>query len=537
MMFLRPRRHPGHRRLTLTSWLPETRSGAALMAFFLIGFCCLVGDGLVAKASHAHPRWIGHLGVAVQVAGGLGGLGIYVRCRRLENAKSGEAVLGTRAAHDIAILKSDNCHSLIGKSLRRLHFDRERLGRWHWLFICVCIASIGEITRFWQFELGWVSHGWTVSFDKMAIQFGSDTFNFAQCTDGYYGGFVTVHVEHNAPSHRELWLPWNFWPELRFGNRVPSLIIPLWLIMILAAIPAVSSWKKYWRMPQNLQTCQSSALRLSLAKNPIVGRFAAELTIVGLAIAILTAWFSCFLAKWVAKTSVLVHESDWFLEPSIGVILSLTILLFIGSMGVLCIVVENSAHLHWIGVAAKRQCFACGASRVGDSCIACNAILGRGETFEGVLRMLRTSMRTFRWFSVAWCAIVLSLWIASTQALIIFQTQHFSAKLNQPSLSAIIGGTWYVDTEYAYDYSISIWERWLHLRIETPATSIPLDVNLSNLFGWSIVMTVLTFRFARRQYRHQECHCCGYNLTGNTTGICPECGITLVPSDEAGRPK
>ena len=38
----------------------------------------------------------------------------------------------------------------------------------------------------------------------------------------------------------------------------------------------------------------------------------------------------------------------------------------------------------------------------------------------------------------------------------------------------------------------------------------------------------------RKNLEDQHCSNCGYNLTGNTSGVCPECG-TPVPKESADR--
>jgi predicted RNA-binding Zn-ribbon protein involved in translation (DUF1610 family) len=46
------------------------------------------------------------------------------------------------------------------------------------------------------------------------------------------------------------------------------------------------------------------------------------------------------------------------------------------------------------------------------------------------------------------------------------------------------------------------------------------------------------FVYARsRRYRRRrrgECLDCGYNLTGNVSGVCPECGTAIRPQEEVG---
>jgi hypothetical protein len=66
-----------------------------------------------------------------------------------------------------------------------------------------------------------------------------------------------------------------------------------------------------------------------------------------------------------------------------------------------------------------------------------------------------------------------------------------------------------------------------------PATTPPTIIQarysqLMILFGCLPVASMLMLIHAY-QVRHRRGHCrnCGYNLTGNTSGVCPECGTTL----------
>jgi hypothetical protein len=54
---------------------------------------------------------------------------------------------------------------------------------------------------------------------------------------------------------------------------------------------------------------------------------------------------------------------------------------------------------------------------------------------------------------------------------------------------------------------------------------------------WSVLLLALIYpcikaiRYIRRSLRPKpgHCHHCGYNLTGNVSGVCPECGTTSAP--------
>jgi divalent metal cation (Fe/Co/Zn/Cd) transporter len=46
----------------------------------------------------------------------------------------------------------------------------------------------------------------------------------------------------------------------------------------------------------------------------------------------------------------------------------------------------------------------------------------------------------------------------------------------------------------------------------------------------SALVAILLFRFRRRLQRRLrgECVVCGYSMTGNLSGVCPECGTALL---------
>lgn len=93
-------------------------------------------------------------------------------------------------------------------------------------------------------------------------------------------------------------------------------------------------------------------------------------------------------------------------------------------------------------------------------------------------------------------------------------------------------------------FDISSHEGWLHAREQSDVwhspggmrmhyelwLSIPiwlLTINLGFLPALaSFLWAVKTLRRARRRFLN-HCQRCGYNLTGNTSGTCPECGHKL----------
>jgi hypothetical protein len=83
--------------------------------------------------------------------------------------------------------------------------------------------------------------------------------------------------------------------------------------------------------------------------------------------------------------------------------------------------------------------------------------------------------------------------------------------------------------------------RWVSNGFDCPAISVgacetKVDIPLGwpTLTGWLLCFWILIgFRRYRRRLRRGNCLRCGYDLTGNTSGLCPECGtrVTRPTSD------
>ncbi len=66
--------------------------------------------------------------------------------------------------------------------------------------------------------------------------------------------------------------------------------------------------------------------------------------------------------------------------------------------------------------------------------------------------------------------------------------------------------------------------------------SADIDLPLQLLLAATIVPTALLWYLDRRRHRPGHCRRCGYSLTANTSGICPECG-QRVPAAPAAAPE
>jgi hypothetical protein len=62
----------------------------------------------------------------------------------------------------------------------------------------------------------------------------------------------------------------------------------------------------------------------------------------------------------------------------------------------------------------------------------------------------------------------------------------------------------------------------------------PTFISLALGFVITVGLTVFLFWRERRWHPPGHCQTCGYDLTGNVSGRCPECGTTLRPNGTAG---
>ena len=65
----------------------------------------------------------------------------------------------------------------------------------------------------------------------------------------------------------------------------------------------------------------------------------------------------------------------------------------------------------------------------------------------------------------------------------------------------------------------AIWKPWPGVTLLNLPTWMPLLA--------AMIPTVLAWRKLRRKYPPGHCRKCGYDLTGNVTGVCSECGDSI----------
>jgi len=102
---------------------------------------------------------------------------------------------------------------------------------------------------------------------------------------------------------------------------------------------------------------------------------------------------------------------------------------------------------------------------------------------------------------------------------------------NQPAYSANADHRWHWDSRRSSDdYAVVRWFRYERRRI---ASHIRYEVavrywHLVTIFA--VMPAFCLIQWVRRPARPGACRACGYDLTGNTSGVCPECGTAVVPT-------
>jgi len=117
-----------------------------------------------------------------------------------------------------------------------------------------------------------------------------------------------------------------------------------------------------------------------------------------------------------------------------------------------------------------------------------------------------------------------SMWIGlSTNRVILLQYSEFLDNPPAPTNIKIQGPGWHY--HYSVQQPLSLYSQ---SRTLTISFIVPLIISLLS----TIYPTIAILRGPLRRYRRRRkglCVKCGYNLTGNKSGVCPECGTEIKP--------
>lgn len=87
-----------------------------------------------------------------------------------------------------------------------------------------------------------------------------------------------------------------------------------------------------------------------------------------------------------------------------------------------------------------------------------------------------------------------------------------------------------VDLRYAGPLNTDYGFHWPHFNLNPTASSIEMPCWLLMIAAGA--PTVFLFLLDRRRIPAGHCKNCGYNLTGNMSGVCPECGSRISSLNE-----
>lgn len=136
-----------------------------------------------------------------------------------------------------------------------------------------------------------------------------------------------------------------------------------------------------------------------------------------------------------------------------------------------------------------------------------------------------------------WCCAIVSLFFASSWALstcVAFQyvtmPPRWQVYVDSGSFCVCYQWVFYVsemfggDGFWAHPFNLSI----LRFEIYPNDDNIVVVIPHWILLTISVPATIMLWRRDRRTHPPGHCRRCGYSLTGNTSGKCPECGETVA---------
>jgi hypothetical protein len=141
-----------------------------------------------------------------------------------------------------------------------------------------------------------------------------------------------------------------------------------------------------------------------------------------------------------------------------------------------------------------------------------------------------------KWAGLVLCLLIMTAWIASGRwGVYLYVNRYLNLGYPLRCVSLLDGGVYYWEIPFISVNESGIhmqssffgWHsRWIpHLRPSTPTSQYEVFIPLWIPFlPVAIPTAILWWRDRRRCIPPGHCRKCGYNLTGNVSGVCPECG-------------
>ncbi len=149
------------------------------------------------------------------------------------------------------------------------------------------------------------------------------------------------------------------------------------------------------------------------------------------------------------------------------------------------------------------------------------------------MKLRSRTRRALKWIATGLCVIIVVIWLVSTHWTISYTATARGYGVSLGSLELVdithpeVVRGWLVFRHPKQ--GLIHWPRTVHASWGT-STMVPLW-----LFFVPVALPTATLWWLdRRRYPPGHCQKCGYDLTGNVSGRCPECGSSLDPRDAAG---
>ncbi len=134
-------------------------------------------------------------------------------------------------------------------------------------------------------------------------------------------------------------------------------------------------------------------------------------------------------------------------------------------------------------------------------------------------------MRRRRWRTVVlWggctvCALIAVLFVASGWWSFVVQIGSWDVEVFGGACAIDFYGNWFDDivVVYGHGFGLSLWNTWSSELTQFPLWLPFLIVAIPMIIMWGFVP----------KFPRGHCRRCGYDLTGNTSGVCPECGVEV----------
>ena len=149
--------------------------------------------------------------------------------------------------------------------------------------------------------------------------------------------------------------------------------------------------------------------------------------------------------------------------------------------------------------------------------------------------MIRARLRTFTLRTGALlCVLIAVAFVVSArwQIVLQFPTSRGPALILMAGSVRLVNDVWaFVPaTTDSHSYGLSRWNSWVAFRVTTlltlggPVRRVShLEFPIYAMFLAVAAPTLLVWRFGRKPVKPGHCEC-GYDLRGNVSGTCPECG-------------